>query len=49
MNQSARPDRVKTPQAKVHTAAMLNRGVRRGPVSRTEERDMSKGMDQKKS
>lgn len=28
---------------------MLNFGVRRGPVSRNEERDMSKGMDQKKS
>ena len=33
----------------MHTAATLNRGVRRGPVSRIEERDMSKGMDQKKS
>ena len=45
----ALPDPFKTPRATVHTAATLNRGVRRGPVSRIEERDMSKGMDQKKS
>ena len=33
----------------MHTAATLNRGVRRGPVSQIEESDMSKGMDQKKT